>query len=438
MRLGDHVGKGAWALAEKLLVPVYGLGVIIVAFRLLPKNEIGVYALLQTMFQLLLMMSVTLALKPMVKYVAEREREADIVANALLLDALVLVGPAVLLLGTASVWGELYDSERLADSIWILLPLAVVTVPRATATELLKARYRTKEMFAVSAVFWLGSLAGLVGLAVAGRLGAAVDILGASCGAGLVASLWGMRYLAPSIRRGRLARHDIGRLVRFGRHAFGVGASTYLFREADVWILARLLGMELLGFYNAARVVCRFYTVGNQFLETVVFPKASELSSRALRSELAALYEKVVCFFMLLLVPFNTILLLFAPQLLDILYAGRFTEAAGILRLLVLGSFAWPLVAIAGNVLQATDRPALAFRLMAMVLPLHWVLVVVGVRYLGVPGAPLAILVSRGVLAWLLNTHVAAHVGTSPSRVLARTGDAWRFMVSFGKRPLTR
>jgi O-antigen/teichoic acid export membrane protein len=344
----------------------------------------------------------------------------------------------LLLLGTARAWGGLYDSDRLAASIWILLPLAVVTVPRAATVELLKARYRTKEMFTVSAVFWLGSLAGLVGLAIAGRLRSAVDVLAVSCGAGLVASIWGARHLAPYVRHGRLRRTDVARLLRFGRHAFGVGASTYLFREADVWILARLMGMEMLGLYNAARIVCRFYTVGNQFLEAVVFPKASELSSRGLRSELAALYEKVVCFFMLLLVPFNSALLVFAPQLLNILYAGRFTEAAGLLRILVLGSFAWPLVAIAGNVLQATGRPALAFRVMATVLPLHWLLVIAGVHYLGLPGAPLAILISRGALAWWLNRHVAAHVGTSPARVLARTSDAWRFIVSFGKRPLTR
>ncbi len=429
MRLGDHLGRGIWALAEKALVPAYGVGLLVFAIGVLPKKEIAVYGYLQTLFLLLQMAAMTLVFRPMVKYVAERRGEADVTTTATLLGLAVMILPAALLSASAPLWGRLWHSESLAASMWILVPLAVVTVPRTAAVELLKAQYRTKAMFLVSAVYWLGSLAGLGGVAYAGRLSRAADVLVINCAAGLLSAVLAGACLVPLLRRGSFTRQDVTRLLRFGRFSFGTGVGNYVLTEADLWVAGRMLTPELVGLYYAVRVFGRAYAVAGQFVETVVFPKASHLSSTNRIGELTALYEKVVCFFWIVLVPASILLVVFARQFLGLVYGGRHLEATPLLQILVIGGLSWPLRTVAASLLHGMDRPRDVLTRMLAVLPLHWAVAIAGIRYLGVAGAPLAVAVSTAVLAWLLARKVASLIETSPAGILSRTRDAWCFLI---------
>jgi lipopolysaccharide exporter len=430
MRLGDHIDKGMWALAEKALVPAYGVGVVALAFRVLPKEEIAVYTYLQSLFLLLQMATMTLVFRPMVKYVAERRGEADTTTTATVLGLLVMVLPAGLLLASAPLWVRPDRPDSLAASMWILIPLAVVTVPRTAAVELLKARYRTRGMFLLSAVYWLGSLAGLGLLGIAGRLERALDILLVNCAAGAFSTVLALVYLTPVLRRGSFTKPDVTRLLQFGRFSFGTGIGNYLLSEADLWVARWMLTPELVGLYCAVRVFRRAYAVAAQFVETVVFPKASHLSSVGRTADLRALYEKVVCFFSLALIPASILLVIFAGRFLGVVYGGRHLQAARLLQILVLGGLTWPLRTVGASLLHGMGRPHEILTRMLVVLPLHCVLTIAGVRYLGVAGAPLAVAVSTAALAWLLARRVGSLVKASPSGILARTRDAWRFLLN--------
>jgi lipopolysaccharide exporter len=430
MRLGDHIGKGLWALAEKALVPAYGVGLVVLAFGVLPKEEIAVYSYLQSLFLLLHMATMTLVFRPMVKYVAERRGEADVTTTATVLGLVVMVLPAAMLYASAPIWGKLFHSESLAASMWVLVPLALVTVPRTATVELLKAQYRTRGMFSLSAIYWLGSLAGLGGLAFAGRLSHAIDILLVNCAAGVASTVLAGPRLVPLLRKGSFARHDVTRLLQFGRFSFGTGIGNYLLSEADLWVAGWMLTPELVGLYGAVRVFRRAYAVGAQFLETVVFPKASHLSSAGRLHETAALYEKVVCFFAMLLVPASVLLFVFARQFLNLVYGGRHLEATLPLQVLIVGGLTWPLRAVGGSLLHGMGRPRDVLSCMMIVLPVHWAVTVAGVHWLGVVGAPLAFGVSMALLAWLLTRRVAALIETSPAGVVSRTRDAWRFLIN--------
>jgi O-antigen/teichoic acid export membrane protein len=431
VRFGDHVGRGTWALAEKALVPLYGAAVVVMAIRILPRQEIAVYGILQSMFLLLQMASMTLVFRPMVKYVAERRGEASVTATATALGLAVMVGPALLLFVSSPIWGEIFHSESLAASMWVLVPLAVVTVPRTATVELLKAQYQTRGMFFLSAVYWLGSLAGLVGLALSGRLSSAIDILLVNCAAGVLSAVVAGRYLLPLLSRGCFTRPELLRLLQFGRFSFSTGVGNYLLSEADLWVVGLMLGPQMLGLYTAARIIIRrAYGVGAQFLETIVLPKTSHLASRGRLKEVAVLYEKVVCFYSMLLVPTSILLLVFARQFLDLIYGGRHLEATLPLQLLVAGGLTWPLRGVGASLLHGMGRPRDVLSRVLLVLPIHWALTLGGVQWLGLIGAPLAVAFSRALLAWLLTRRVASLIETSPARVIWRTRDAWHFLIS--------
>ncbi len=431
VRLGNHVGRGTWALAEKLLVPLYGVVVIVVAFRILPREEIAVYSYIQSMFLLLQMAGMTLVFRPMVKYVAERRGEANVTTTATMVGLAVMVVPAVLLFASSSMWGRLLDSESLAASMWVLVPLAVVTVPRTATVELLKAQYRARGMFLLGSVYWLGSSVGIIGLALAGRLSTAVHLVLVNCFAGVLASALATKYILPFLSDGAFTVADLVRLLRFGRFSFGTGVGSYLLSEADLWVVGWLLGPQVTGLYGTVRIIIRrAYGVGAQFLETVVFPKASHLSSRGRLGDVAVLYEKVVCFYSMLLVPSSVLLFVFARQFLDLIYGGRHLEATLPFQLLVVGSLVWPLRAVGGSLLHGMGRPRDVLSRVLLVLPIHWVLTLGGVKWLGLIGAPLAVAFSRALLAWLLTMRVASLIETSPARVIWRTRDAWRFLIS--------
>ena len=50
MEFGRHIGKGIWAFADKSLPALYGVGFIFLVVRVLPEEEYGAFAIIQSIY----------------------------------------------------------------------------------------------------------------------------------------------------------------------------------------------------------------------------------------------------------------------------------------------------------------------------------------------------------------------------------------------------
>jgi O-antigen/teichoic acid export membrane protein len=78
MRLIDHFSKGAWAFADKSLPLAYSIGAILLIIRVLPKEEYGLYILIQGITLMLVNLSTAFHFVPMVKYTSETPEDRSL------------------------------------------------------------------------------------------------------------------------------------------------------------------------------------------------------------------------------------------------------------------------------------------------------------------------------------------------------------------------
>lgn len=183
---------------------------------------------------------------------------------------------------------------------------------------------------------------------------------------------------------------------------FGAGVHAkrlldYVAQNVDNLIVGRLMGMEALGFYDKAfstmnRFLVRFNTGG----PTVTFRIFAIIHDQPER--FARAYSKVVMAAMLMALPFFAVLIVVAPQLMVVLFGGRWLPAAvpfqilclaGCLR--VLNTYASAATQAAGWIWSEVARQLI-----------YTVLIVVSLaalRDFGVVGAALGVLGSTAMMA---------------------------------------
>ncbi|RST31447.1 lipopolysaccharide biosynthesis protein [Sphingomonas ginkgonis] len=328
----------------------------------------------------------------------------------LLAAALVMIGVMALLGVPLLTW--FYGEPRLGgvalamSSIVIFQNLQVVPEARLART------MRFKQI----------AIADIVGMLVGG-LGA---VLLALAGAG-VWSLVAQTLLAAAVTsfvnfacagwRPRL-RIDFGLLAQIGAFSrFIVGSRVLisLQQNLDYLLIGKLIGAHALGIYSIAFLLTE--TLRSQaywLVSKAVFPFYSRAAGRS--ADIRAVYLGTVRYLALAIVPVSLVLILFAPDFVPLLFTAKWLAAVVPIQLLALVSMVVASAGTPGEVLRGIGRPDVDFRInlgvaLLVAVPGLWL----GIRWLGLPGAALAVLahslVSR--IAYLLALRRLIGLGTA-------------------------
>src|ERR1043165_3999985 len=106
MKFSQHLGKGAWGFATKLLPAIYGAVITVLVFKTLVKIESGKLALFQLIFGMILTFADSFALQAIVKFgvVPKNDLQELLTATSSLFFAFlaVVLGAFALFPGTIS------------------------------------------------------------------------------------------------------------------------------------------------------------------------------------------------------------------------------------------------------------------------------------------------------------------------------------------------
>jgi O-antigen/teichoic acid export membrane protein len=179
-------------------------------------------------------------------------------------------------------------------------------------------------------------------------------------------------------------------LYRYGRFITGLAIVVFLTRELDNALIGKLLGMESLGYYVVAYSLATIpVDFLSRFLAKVFFPMFSKLQKDVdgLRTE----YLRAIRLITVLMVPLCATVVVLAPEIVQTLYGGRWSQTVGPLRVLALFGLFRALWLLNGYLYNAIGKPYIDFYTNLTRLVVMGSLLFPLTRWYGLVGASIAV-----------------------------------------------
>jgi len=322
----------------------------------------------------------------------------------LLVTAFVMIAIMWLIGVPFLVW--FYGEPRLAP-IALAMSTAIVFQNLQVVPEARLARSMRFKQIALADI--AGTLAGCVAAILLALAGANVwslvaqTLVAAACTCAVTFALSGW---FPRIRMNLAILRDLSSYSRF---IVGSRVLISFQQNLDYLLIGKLIGAHALGIYSIAFLLTETLRGKAYWLVSkAVFPFYSRAIGRD--ADIRAVYLGTVRYMSVTIFPAATVLILFANYIVPALFTPKWNAAIVPIQILAAASMVVASAGTPGEVLRGIGRPDLDFRINLAVstlvaLPALWI----GISWLGLPGAALAVLghycVSRiayGIVLWRL------------------------------------
>lgn len=150
--------------------------------------------------------------------------------------------------------------------------------------------------------------------------------------------------------------------LNFGKHIFLISASGFIVTTLDNIVVARVLGLVVLGTYVIAFSASSLLTnIVAQVMSTVFFPTFARIG-RDSPDKLAPAATRAFTVATALLTVATAFLIALAPEFLVALFKAKALGAAGPLRVLAVAGFLRALVGLLSSILMGMNRPGIESR----------------------------------------------------------------------------
>jgi O-antigen/teichoic acid export membrane protein len=432
VEIGKYLGKGIWGLADKGLPVLYGLGFVLLVIRVLPEEEFGNFILVQEIFLVISGLTTAFALQPLLKYASEvgTDQQEALTGGLILSLALTLAASAIVYAASGPL-ASLLNSPGLAALIPMVPLLLAASFIRNFALALLQSRFYIASVFWVDAVHFLGTpllvwVYSRMHLFDTARDLVAINILSLA-----MSSLVGLAFIWPLVElRLRVHPQTLRTMFSYGQYSFGQTVSYLMYSRADSFILSAFAGPVQVAVYNSVKVFTKVFEMVTQVVQMFLLPATSRLSSLGEWHRLHALVEKAILFCTIGMLPVF-LLFVFGPgAIMDIVYQGRYQQAAPLLQIFALLTFVVPVIAVGMNTLLGLGRARESFYLGVQMLAVSVVLYLLCIPLWESLGATLANVAASLVVSWLVVRRLRDVVPLKVGALLGRTRDITTFVRS--------
>ncbi|MFL6671711.1 MAG: lipopolysaccharide biosynthesis protein [Massilia sp.] len=207
---------------------------------------------------------------------------------------------------------------------------------------------------------------------------------------------------------------------------FAAGNGLFLLRtQSDQWIVASMLTPALFGVFSISAVFLPLAALIRQPVSNAMMPRLNKAFADGQLAEIVRLFRKSSMATTLMLVPLAGGLICTAPEIVQIVYTGRYADAVPVMRIYLLGMLLQGCAA--GYVLPALNQGRAAVANNASCLAISIACSSFGVHHWGLPGAA-----SGSVIAFVISelwslTVVARALHVRPVELLP-----WRMLGAAG------
>ena len=431
IRIEQHLSKGSWATAAQLFQLVYGVAAVFLIIRVISPNEFGSYVLAQGIIQIISMVGGATVYRQMVRELSKESWDRSLPANSFLLSLLLqslLLAPFYLFRVQIAA---LLNAPLLSDLLTLIVPLYLSAMFLKTFPQKIIISKRTPNLlFLANGTYFLFLIAGLVYLNIIGELRTAKQVLMLSTISAFASAVVGWLLSLDLLRRVKIeisAQH-FRKILSFGKYSLGAATANTIASRVDSYVISYLLGPLQVAYYNSAKFIYKFYQTISQVLDVTLFPYGSKLASENRLEDLKVLYEKIVCFIYIVLIPVNVAALFLAKPLMTFIYEGRYEGSYVVLQILIVTATFLPISSIGAFLAFALDKPKLV--LYARVINLSTVLLFgfILIDRVGIAGMAVALSLGVVVQSVYLTAVIRKHLPVSLIGVLSRTKDVYHFL----------
>jgi len=196
----------------------------------------------------------------------------------------------------------------------------------------------------------------------------------------------------PALARKPLPRRAwVRRLLRFGGWATVSGVVSPVLVYTDRVLIGMEATISAVGYYSAPfDMVSRLLVIPSSLVSTL-FPAFSAASAAGDSHRLQLLLARATKYLLLLIGPLALAVCVFAPSLLSLWLGRDFAhQSSNALRFLAIGILVNALAQVPFALVQGVGRPEIAAKFHLAELPIHIILLYLGVRFWGITGAAVA------------------------------------------------
>lgn len=395
------LSSGIYTLLTKATTVFYGFLSFLILIRMLSTADYGAWILFISVSTLMELIKHGFIRNPLIRYlsITPEAEQRDLQTASLWLNVAIAGVQVAALTAFSFLLTTFWNLPQLHNLFLIYILTTLAFIPANHFDTVQQAGMQFRQLFFVNAIkqggifvyvvvtFLVGGQATLEGLALA-------HFAGVACSAGL--SFIFSRHLVHI--GGRLNGKWFGELFHYGKFTFGTNVSSMIIKNMDSWMLGRLISVHAVTIFNPALRVSNLVEVPNDTLSTIYFPKVSKEVATEGYSAVKRRYEMAVGSILAFVIPGVAFIIIFAPQIVELLAGPGFSETVPILRLTMLYGLILPFNRFFGVTLDAIGKAKVNFRIVLLTAFLNLVNSFMFIHFFGTIGAAYGTLITYSIL----------------------------------------
>jgi lipopolysaccharide exporter len=370
---------------------------------MLTPAEVGVWVLFTSVGSILETLRIGFIRIPFISMlVVAKEGERERIIQSSLVLHVLLTGLVIsLLVVCAGLLAKFWDAEEIEKLFYIYAFHSVVLIAFLHFEYFLQSMLEFKSIFIANFIRLFIFLGYVFTYYVSDNTPSLSELaLAQLCSAGL-ASIFSYQLVKRKIPDFQIKLSDtkiIKQLFHLGKYTFGTNISAILLRNADSWMIGRLISSAGVALYNPALRISNIVEVPTMAIANVVFPQVGTKMVESGIEGVQSIYYKSVGLILAIMLPVVIPIYLLADFIILIIFGKDYIEAVPILQVTIFYTLLMPFSRQFGTIMDALQMPKLNFYLSLLMAVLSIVLNFFLLQSYGVIGAAYGTVISFSII----------------------------------------
>lgn len=364
MKLRSHLGKITWSLADKGLYVLYGL-VQLWQIQALAPSVYGVFALLVALNTWIMLISDGSALNGLIQFGTDPTERKRINAMGLVIHTTVLAVSSLFVLALQQPLSDLFREQQFVKVATMLPLYCLLTLPRMFCLKLIYREMRMRDLFIIDLI-WFGVRTIMTAWAIStDSLHTLEDIIKIDFVGMAASSLGALYFTRKDLRfnwKGSITFRDY---LRYGIPMAIAGALNSTPRQLDVLVIAAFFGVGVVGVYNLAKNLYRFFEQAFDAVVSLLYPASVRMITQHRTEDLQILITKAISVTLIPTVIALVILELGGSSLIVPLLGEKYSASVGHFNILILAALGMPFT-LMSSIIQAMGHSTVVVKFSAI------------------------------------------------------------------------
>ena len=220
----------------------------------------------------------------------------------------------------------------------------------------------------------------------------------------------------------------VQKIFKYGKYIFGSGLISNIFANLDQLMTAGFMSAFYVSYYNVAYRINTFIDIPSYAAAQIVFPKAVKASAEEGSEKVKYLYERITGILLSFTAPAALFIIVFPKFVISVIAGAQYSDAVFILQLYMVIGLLRTMQIQAANTLNSIGRANLCFKLDALELIINLSLNYICLLIFGFHGAAIGTFVTGIVTSFIWYFFMKKEIGLSLSAIFGNIINSYKIV----------